>query len=174
VEKGLRQLSARWPEKPLSPLVYVSDLFLILLLVNAFAHYNLYQANCCSIVGRDDLVAIDWMDKNLPARARILISSTELRVLASDSPQGSAGTDAGIWITPLTGRRTIPMPYQSDFGQQAVFDTLCQRRAEYIYVGERGAIFNNGLLSAHPDRYRLLLSMPKTKIYQVVGCPQTR
>ena len=171
LEKSLRQLTVRWPGKALKPAVYLTDAVIVLLLVNAFANYNLYQAECCSIVGRDDLVAIDWMDKNLPAQARILISSTELRVLASDSSQGAAGGDAGIWITPLIGRATIPIPYQSDFSQQAVFDTLCQRGADYIYVGEKGAIFNNGLITAYPDRYQILLSMPKTKIYKVTGCP---
>lgn len=173
LEKILRDLTVKWPVKPLRPLVYLSHIFVILLLVNAYANYNLYQVECCSIVGRDDLVAIDWMDKNLPAKTRILISSTELRVLVSDSPQGAAGGDAGIWIKPLIDRTTIAMPYQSDFSQQAIFDILCQKGAEYIYVGEKGAIFNNGLLSPYPDRYQLLLSMPKTKIYQVIGCPPT-
>jgi hypothetical protein len=170
LEKCLRQLTDRWPIKYLKPIEYLSDVFIVLLLVNAFANYNLYQAECCSIVGRDDLVAIDWMDKNLPTQARILISSTELRVLASDSPQGAAGGDAGIWITPLTGRATLSLPYQSDFSQPAIFNTLCKRRAEYIYVGEKGAVFNTELLSTHPDRYQLLLSMPKAKIYRVTGC----
>jgi hypothetical protein len=172
LETSLRQLIARWHFKPLRLVVYLSDVLIVLLLVNAVANYNLYQAECCSIVGRDDLVAIDWMDKNLPAEARILIASTELRVLVSDSPQGAAGGDAGIWITPLTGMTTIAMPYQSDFSQQTVFDTLCKQGADYIFVGEKGAIFNNGLLSANPDRYQPLLSMPKTKIYRVTGCPQ--
>jgi len=172
LEKCLCELAARWPARPLRPLVYLTDVFMILLLVNAYAHYNLYQADCCSIVGRDDLVAIDWLGKHLPADARIVISSTELRVLASDSPQGAAGGDAGIWITPLTGRTTMPVPYQSDFSQQAIFDILCKRKAKYIFVGEKGAIFNNGLISAYPDRYQILLSMPKTKIYQVIGCGQ--
>ena len=102
------------------------------------------------------------------------LSSTELRVLDTSSPQGAAGGDAGAWITPLTGRRTIPLPYQSDFSQQAIFDRLCQTDVDYIYVGETGAVFNNGLLSAQPDRYKILLSMPKTKIYQVSGCPQSQ
>lgn len=119
------------------------------------------------------MVAIDWVDKNLPSDARILISSTELRVLDTNSPQGAAGGDAGAWITPLTGRRTIRLPYHSDFSQQAVFDRLCQAGVGYVYVGEIGAVFNNGLLSSQPDRYKILLSMPKTKIYQVRGCPQS-
>ena len=141
-------------------------------MANAIANYNIYPANCCSIVGRDDLVAIDWMDKNLPPDARIAISSTELHVLDTAAPQGAAGGDAGAWITPLTDRVTIPLPYQSDFSQEAIFDTLCRWRTGYLFVGEAGASFNNGLITAYPDRYRILLSMPKAKVYQVTGCVQ--
>jgi hypothetical protein len=172
LERSLQDVLARWPAKRFWPAGYFSGLFIVLLLINTFTNYNFYPANCCNIVGRDDLVAIDWIDKNLPPKARILISSTELKVLATDSPQGAAGADAGIWITPLTGRVTISFPYQSDFSQQAIFDTLCQQRAEYLYVGDIGATFNNGLLSAYPDRYRILLSMPRAKVYQVIGCAQ--
>ena len=174
LEKSLQALAHKWTIKQvwLAPSLHV--LFIGLLLVNAFATYNLYPADCCDIVGRDDLAAIHWVDKHLPSDARILISSTELRVLDTSSPQGAAGGDAGAWITPLTGRRTIPLPYQSDFSQQAIFDRLCQIDVGYIYVGETGAVFNNGLLSAQPDRYKILLSMPKTKIYQVSGCPQSQ
>ena len=172
LEKSLQDLTGKWTIKQRWLVPYISVLSIGLLLVNALANYNLYPAGCCDIVGRDDLVAIDWVNKNLPSDARILISSTELRVLDTNAPQGAAGGDAGAWITPLTGRMTIRLPYQSDFSQQAVFDRLCQSRVDYIFVGETGAVFNNGLLSAQPDRYKNLLSMPKTKIYQVSGCPQ--
>ena len=170
LEKSLQDLITRWPGKRFWPAGYLSGLFIALLLVNTFANYNFYPADCCSIVGRDDLVAIDWIDKNLSPDARILISSTELHVLDTNSPQGASGGDAGIWITPLTGRATIPLPYQSDFSQQAIFDTLCQWGAEYLYVGDTGATFNNALLSAHPERYQILLSMPRAKVYQLIGC----
>jgi hypothetical protein len=171
LEKSLRELTAGRPAKRFWSVPYISVLFIGLLLVNALANYNIYPAECCDIVGRDDLVAIDWVDKNLPSDAIILISSTELRVLDTNSPQGAAGGDAGAWITPLTGRMTIPFPYQSDFSQQAIFDTLCQLGAQYIFVGETGAVFNNGQLSSQPDRYNILLSMPETKLYQLSGCP---
>jgi hypothetical protein len=170
LEKSLLDITARWTANRFWSARYISVLFIGLLLINAFANYNVYPAECCDIVGRDDLVAIDWMDKNLPSDAIILISSTELRVLDTNSPQGAAGGDAGAWITPLTGRVTIPLPYQSDFSQQSIFDSICQLGGQYIFVGETGAVFNNGLLSSQPDRYNILLSMPLTKIYQVNGC----
>jgi hypothetical protein len=146
------------------------SVFIGLILVNALLNYTLYPSDCCSIVSRDDLVAIDWLDKHLPPEARILIASTELRVLASDSFQGAVNGDAGAWITPLTGRPTLLLPYHSDFSQQTTFDTLCQLQADYIYVGELGTRFNNAQIEPYPDRYQILLSMPQTKIYQVIGC----
>jgi len=172
LEKSLQDLIARWPARRFSSAQYLSSVFIVLLLVNAFANYNIYPADCCSIVGRDDLVAIDWMDKNLPPEARIAISSTELHVLDTNAPHGAAGGDAGAWITPLTDRVTLPLPYQSDFSQQPIFNTLCKFGAGYLYVGEIGASFNIGSISAYPDRYRILLSMPKAKVYQVTGCAQ--
>ena len=171
LERSLRSLNSKWQADRVWPVHALSSLFLIGLAVNAVLHYNLYPSDCCHIIGRDDLVAIDWMDKNLPSEARILIASTELHVLATDTPQGIAGSDGGIWITPLTGRLTIPMPYQSDFGQPAVFDIVCRQQADYLYVGETGAIFNNALIAPYPDRYHVLLSMPTAKVYQVTGCP---
>ena len=172
LEKSVQASLARWSTNRVGFSPYVSSVFIVLLLIHAFAEYNIYPADCCSIVGRDDLVAIDWLDKNTPVDSIILISSTELRVLDTNSPQGAAGADAGAWITPLTERTVTPLPYQTDFSQQATFDTLCRRGVDYIYVGEIGAVFNNGLISSQPDRYKIVLSMPKTKIYQVRRCPQ--
>jgi len=144
--------------------------FIAVVLVNALFKYEVYPSGCCSIVSRDDLVAIDWIDKNLPPNARILISSTELRVLATDAFQGSAGGDAGTWINPLTSRVTLSLPYFSDFRQQTLLDTLCQIKANYIYVGETGLTFDSSTIMPHPEWYKLLLSMPKVKVYQVIGC----
>ena len=149
---------------------YIGVFFIGAVLINALFKYEVYPSGCCSIVGRDDLVAMDWMDKNLPVDARILTASTELRVLATDSFQGSVGGDAGIWINPLTGRSTIPMPYFSDFSQQTTFDSLCKMGVTHIYVGETGLTFDDTKIAPHPDWYKILLSMPKVKVYQLIGC----
>jgi len=149
---------------------YIGVFFIGAVLINALFKYEVYPSGCCSIVGRDDLVALDWMDKNLPVDARILTASTELRVLATDSFQGSVGGDAGIWINPLTGRSTIPMPYFSDFSQQTTFDSLCKMGVTHMYVGETGSTFDDTKIAPHPDWYKILLSMPKVKVYQLIGC----
>jgi hypothetical protein len=149
---------------------YIGVFFVAVLFINALFKYEVYPSGCCSIVGRDDLVALDWMDKNLPSEARILISSTELRVLATDSFQGAASGDAGAWINPLTDRVTLPLPYFSDFSQQITLDTLCNMQVNFIYVGETGLTFDDTKITPHPDWYKALLSMPKVKVYQVIGC----
>jgi len=149
---------------------YVSILVIGLVVINALLQYEFYPSDCCKIVGADDLVAIDWMGKNLPPDSRVLISAVELRVLASDSFQGYVGGDAGIWITPLTDRHTIPILSHSDFGQQNTLNSLCELKASHLYVGETGQTFDDSQINIHPEWYKILLSMPKVKVYEVIGC----
>ena len=143
---------------------YLGVLFIGLVVINAFLQYQLYPSDCCKIVGADDLVAIDWMDKNLPPDARILISTVELRVLASDSFEGYVGGDAGIWITPLTYSPTIPFLNHSDFSQQITWNGICEMNVSHLYIGEIGQTFDNSQKSTHPECYKILLSMPKAKV----------
>ena len=141
-----------------------------LILINVFAAYDLYPSECCVIAGNDDVVAMDWMNNQLPMDARIGISATELKVMASESFEGYVGGDAGIWITPLIDRVTIPLIYDSNFDEQVTLDTLCQMSISHLYVGELGQTFNNLQLNAQPAWYKVLLSMPKVQVYEVVGC----
>jgi len=91
-------------------------------------------------------------------------------VLAFGSFEGYVGGDAGIWISPLINRAVIPLRYDTNFGEQATLDSLCQQGISHLYVGELGQNFNDSQLSAQPAWYKALLSMPKVKVYQVVGC----
>jgi hypothetical protein len=148
----------------------IGPVFILLVAVNAFFKYDLYPADCCSIVSYADLEAIGWMNNTLPKDARILISSTELNVLPTDEFQGNAGGDAGIWITPLINRPTVLMPFNTDFHQQQARETICQSQVNYVYVGEIGSRFDDAGMSAQPDKYNLLFYIPNVKIYQVIGC----
>jgi hypothetical protein len=110
------------------------------------------------------------MDKSLPLDARILISASELRVLPSDSFQGYVFGDAGGWITPLTNRYTISLPYNTDLGEPNTLAALCKMGINHVYVGETGFTFDDLKIRIHPDWYKILLSMPKVRVYQVIGC----
>ena len=119
----------------------------------------------------DDLVAFDWIDKNLPLDSRILVSTTELRVLASNVSEGYVGADAGIWIPSLANRQTFGLPDTLDFGQQSTFDMLCKYEITYIYVGGTKQSFDDSQLRNHPDWYQTVLFLPKARVYEIICIP---
>jgi hypothetical protein len=141
-----------------------------LVLINAFIKYDLYPSPCCILASNDDVTAIDWIANQLPTNARIGISATELKVLVSGAFEGYVGGDAGIWITPMINRVTLPLRYDTNFSEQATLDSLCQKSISHLYVGALGQVFDDSQLNAQPGWYKLLLSMPKVKVYQVVDC----
>ena len=149
---------------------YVGVITIGIVLVNAFFTYDLYPSDCCVIVGNDDMAAMDWMGNHLPVDVRIGIASTELKVLVSDASEGDVGADAGIWITPLTGRVTFPVPYDSRFEERATWERLCELEIGYVFVGEAGEPFDTDTLEANPEWYRPLISMQRTRVYEVIGC----
>lgn len=149
---------------------FVGFLAIGIVVINALFTYDLYPSDCCVIVGNDDVAAMDWAADQLPVDARIGIASTTLKVMMSESHEGDVGADAGIWITPLTGRTTVLLPSNLDFSQQAAVDHLCRAGVSHLFVGEVGQVFDRELLNARPEWYRPLLSMPKTGVYEVIGC----
>lgn len=149
---------------------HFGSLVIGIVIAYAFFTYNVYPSDCCVIVGNDDVVAMDWIANQLSADARIGISSTELIVIASNVSTGIMGADAGIWVMPLTGRITLPLPYQFEFDQLLEMERLCELGIDYLFVGESGQPFDVKKIISRPGWYRPLLSMPKTRVYEVIGC----
>jgi hypothetical protein len=141
-----------------------------LIAYHALNTYNFYPSPCCVLVGDEDIAALDWMQANLPGDAYIGISVTELNVLPSDRIEGYTGGDAGIWIAPLINRPTFPLFFRSDFGQEEIRNQLCQSRVSHLYVGELGQPFDLAGLDQRPEWYKALLILPKTRVYEVIGC----
>jgi hypothetical protein len=148
----------------------IAALLIALAAVHGLLRYELYPSDCCLLVSQDDLKAIQWLKENLPEGAHILASSTDLNVLPTEQYQGSAGGDAGAWITPLTGRPVLYLPFGTDFSQGKTLETLCGQSVNFVYVGKTGWFFDDAPMNAQPDVYKLLLDLPKAKIYEVTGC----
>jgi hypothetical protein len=140
------------------------------IMAHALINYSLYPSDCCTLVHSDDLVALDWIGRNLPADARIAIPYAELQDAPAPYPPLSANTDAGVWITPLTGRRTTSLPYSTDFGRQASLDQLCRAGVSEVYVSEMSQGFKVEYLDGEPGWYELQLSLPGVRIYRIIGC----
>ena len=133
-------------------------------------NYDFYPSDCCGFVGYDDTVALDWLDKNLPSDAHVLIATTQMNVLSSGPSPNLAGADAGIWIPALTGRKTTPAPFDTDFRSKDTLAQLCQKHIDYVYVGGTVQVFNASQLYARTDWYKKILSLPNAQLFQVTGC----
>jgi len=148
----------------------LSVLLTCLIVIHAMTQYDMYPDTCCVIVGNDDVVAIDWLANQLPIDARIGISSTQLSVTALQEFEGVAGSDAGIWIHPLTGLKTYPIPFDNDFDQTSTLDFLCAEHVTHVYAGGVGISFDRTKIDLRPKWYTPLLTISRTGVYEVTGC----
>ncbi len=137
---------------------------------HALMNYSPYPSSCCNLVHADDLVALDWIGKNLPIDDVVAIPQSEMQDAPPPYPPLVAGMDAGVWITPLTGRRTISLPYTLDFGSVAARDQLCGAGVDEVYVSADTYSFDPAHLESLPAWYAPELTLPGARIYRVVGC----
>lgn len=137
---------------------------------HALAAYNFSPSDCCQLAGRDDVTALNWVKHELPVEARIAIASADLSVDSFSAPMLNTGTDAGIWVAPLTGRTVIALPYYADFLSQDIRAFLCGKQVTHIYIGTRPQSFKFDFVLATPDLYKTVLDLPNAKIVLVKGC----
>jgi hypothetical protein len=149
---------------------YIMGIIAGFVLIYGIANHEFYPSDCCVIVGNDDVAAMAWMADQLPVDARIGISSTVLKVVVDDVVEGDVGADAGIWVTPLTDRVSVLLPNDLHFDQKHVLDNICEKRISHLFVGEMGQSFDVSYLNSSPTWYRPLLSLPRTRVYEVTGC----
>ena len=162
----LRSLHPRWQR--LGPAA--GTLILLAVVVHALANYGFHPSPCCAIVTTDDLVALDWLSKGLPADAQVAIASTQLRVAPASYAPLEAPVDAGVWIQPLTGLRTTALPAGIDFGDGGTLGLICERGVKYVYVGSASQSFDARSLQGRPAWYRSRLELSTASIYEVTAC----
>ena len=145
-------------------------LLTVFILYYAVANYNFSPSDCCQLAGRDDAAVLDWMDRQLPADARIAIASADLSIDPISAPMQGTGTDAGIWVAPLTGHTVTALPYYTDFLSQEMHASLCSQQVTHIYIGTRPQSFKADFVKAAPTRYEVVFQLPNTQIVKVLGC----
>lgn len=142
-----------------------------LVFANALARYDVYPSACCQIFAADDAVAFDWMDRNLPQNARILIASSDMLVFETGSPASPAGSDAGVWLKPLIDRNTFSMPTPTDFPQPSLHEMLLQLGIAYVYIGGTPQSFSVAPLEQNRSFYKPVFTLPGAHVYQVLNTP---
>jgi len=137
---------------------------ILLLLWNLSTGRSILPDPCCEYYGENDQAAFQWIRDHATDRSLILTSSfwNEGKFF---------GTDAGIWISPLTGTATNRLPFNINWQLADDLEEICRAGAReiYIYAGGRQFSFRRqqlGLLAwAQP-----VFQARETVIYQVASC----
>jgi hypothetical protein len=93
---------------------------------------NLSPDPCCNYATKDDLHAIEWI--------KTIASSKSLILIPSFRDQGKTyGTDAGIWVEPLTNSAVNKLPFNTNWASDEIFREVCSNgnTETYIYASSR-------------------------------------
>jgi hypothetical protein len=173
-------------QKPLQG--YIRNIYLIIISAATISAIILGASRILPILNPSTLLyreadsaALDWLDKNTPSEARIVINP----FLWGYGMY--AGNDGGYWITPTTGRLSFPppalyglsVPLSSEVNQisqnvielskdaTSLHQFLVANKIEYIFIGVRGGVLSANLLASSP-LYEQLYSKNGAWIFQVM------
>jgi hypothetical protein len=151
------------PQKPAVP-VWISIGLFCLVILNFAPKSSLVPNPCCNYFTEADRSAFQWIKGNSSEHTLFVIS-------AFSAQQQKYGTDAGIWIYPLTGRGVNTLPYNTDWGLASFPEALCRFGAgqTFIYLGDADFSFKDSQLSRQPW-LRLAFQQENVKIYEVTKC----
>jgi hypothetical protein len=119
--------------------------------------------NPITILSRNaDLPAIEWVEKNIPVDEPIVINPFAWGYGLY------AGSDGGYWISPLSGRSTLPPPVLYGLGSgsklikeqsqkvlnlgsnpDSLWDFLITNQYQYIFIGAKGGVLSPEKLSSN-------------------------
>ena len=116
---------------------------------------------CCNYVKRADVDAIHWIGGSTQAKAVVWIAAFQAKNFM-------IGTDAGIWVNPLTGRNTNKLAYDFDWNSPSAPGAICKPGYQdvYIYKGGMPYSFNQAQL-AKQNWLRVIFEENGTAIYNV-------
>ncbi|KAF0107896.1 MAG: hypothetical protein FD147_2380 [Chloroflexi bacterium] len=158
---GLNALSAWLSAHRMNSLVVFTTLVIIVLF--GTLDTNAYKPDpCCNFTNPADLTALEWMNKNLPADATVYIASIE-------KGDGFSGSDAGVWITTVTGLRTELLRFDHVWFSSAGHVQACQFAPAYLYASGQTYSFQINTIT-RPDWYKPVYTHEHVVIYQIIGC----
>lgn len=120
---------------------------------------------CCIYMRVDDQFVIGWLANNVPKQALVLIAAD------TSSPNVKTPTDAGVWITPLTGIKTEKLDLEYTFSTPEDFENLCRADVAYIFASAVNTSFSIAEIEKRKEFYIPTIILPDTRLYQVNCSP---
>jgi len=126
---------------------------------------SFYPDQCCNYFKDNDRLAFEWIQKNSSSHTLYFISTF------NDNNKVD-GTDAGVWISPLTKIATNKLPFNTKWNSVGLLDEVCSFgiKDAYIYVGGREFSFDNNQLS-HLAWTSPVFRAGEVVIYKISNCP---
>jgi hypothetical protein len=138
-------------------------LILVLWIIFSAFNTNTYTPDpCCNFVTPSDLAAINWMKDDLPSDAVMYIAAIK-------KEDGLIGSDAGVWVTPLTGTFSQFLPYDYAWFSGHEHAKVCALTPAYLYAGDQPYSFQINAIT-RPDWYELVFENSSTSIYRIISC----
>ncbi len=126
---------------------------------------NLFRPDpCCNYVTEDDQLALQWIQKNRSEHTLFIISTFTANNVV-------AGTDAGIWIYPLTKTTVNKLPFNTKWNSPKIFGEICSQdlNETYIYTSGRNFSFDRSQLEKETWA-QAVFRAGKIVIYQIDEC----
>jgi hypothetical protein len=146
-------------------MVVIVATFLVVFI--AFGSRGVYLPDpCCQYFTAQDEKAFAWVDENKTATTLFLISTFQ-----TDSQR--FGTDAGIWLHPLTLVGVNMLPYNMDWDAPTARQEICQfgSTQTYLYAGGGPFSFSKSDI-ARQDWLQVVFQSGEVQIYRASSCLQ--
>lgn len=117
---------------------------------------------CCNFVKPSDLAALEWIKAELPPGSTVYIAAIE-------KEDGLIASDAGVWVTPLTGFSTQLLPFDYPWFSSREHSVICPLTPAYLYAGDQPYSFQINAIT-RPDWYALVYEHPSISIYRLIPC----
>jgi len=153
--------------RKLSSNVVLKNVVVLLLFAWVFTNGSpraFYPDDCCDYYKENVDLAFKWIKENSSFHTLYYIPTM-------NSDERVYGSDAGIWIFPLTGVSTNKMPFNTEWNSEDTFETVCPVAAGvvYIYAGGKRSSFNDDQLTGLAWASRVFRA-GEVSIYKVAAC----
>lgn len=125
---------------------------------------SFYPDSCCNYFTEDDRLAFQWIQENTSVHTLFITS-------AFKDGDKIYGTDAGVWIYPITQIPINKLPFDTKWNSDIVYHEICSSSGNetYIYAGGNNFSFDQSDLSKETWA-RSVFQSGKVSIFKIEEC----